>query len=87
MMATSRNLRSYIAAGIGVGSVVILSVKPSRTKIQWMFEQLREKIERTRKKNIPMEKTGHPDPYDVKDNEMVSEGALYAVDYYNRKEQ
>jgi len=86
-MATSRNLRSYIAAGIGVGSVVILSLKPTRMKIQSMFELLNAKLEKNRKKSIPMEKIGHPDPYDEKDNEMVSEGALYAVDYYNRKEQ
>ena len=28
---------------------------------------------------------GHPDPYDVEDNKMVSEGAQTSVHYYNQE--
>ncbi|MBD1372319.1 hypothetical protein IC620_08115 [Hazenella sp. IB182357] len=31
--------------------------------------------------------TGHPDPHDEGDNNMVSEGSLYAVSYYNVLEE
>ena len=34
-----------------------------------------------------IEKGGNPHPHDIEDNNMVNEGAMYAVDYYNEKMQ
>ncbi|MDQ0257998.1 hypothetical protein J2S74_005461 [Evansella vedderi] len=31
------------------------------------------------------EKIGHSDPYDMGDNTMVDEGAVFGVNYYNKK--
>lgn len=88
-MLTSRPLQSLIVAGVGISSVILLSMKPSRNKIQSMAFQLREKLGSTPsiKKKISIEKAGHPDPYDLEDNVMVSEGALYSVNYYNRSKE
>lgn len=30
---------------------------------------------------------GHPDPQDERDNNMVWEGSLYAVKYYNKEKE
>jgi hypothetical protein len=32
-------------------------------------------------------KIGHPDPHDEGDNKMVSEGAMYSVNYHNKQKQ
>ncbi|KRG09444.1 hypothetical protein ACA30_02690 [Virgibacillus soli] len=34
-----------------------------------------------------IDKAGHPNPFDHGDAEMVSEGAMYAVEYYNKEGQ
>jgi hypothetical protein len=36
---------------------------------------------------LPIEKAGNPHPKDLPDNDMVSEGAQYAVQFYNEKIQ
>ncbi|OMP66938.1 hypothetical protein BTO28_09870 [Domibacillus epiphyticus] len=36
---------------------------------------------------FPIHKAGNPHPEDIADNKMVNEGAQYAVNYYNKKEQ
>jgi hypothetical protein len=33
-----------------------------------------------------IKKAGHPHPHDEGDNNMVSEGAMYSVNYYNEQE-
>jgi len=37
--------------------------------------------------SFPIHKAGHPDPMDIEDNKMVSEGSMFPVQYYNEKKQ
>ncbi|MGW8262695.1 hypothetical protein ACWHAR_22210, partial [Bacillus sp. LR--39] len=36
---------------------------------------------------FPVDKAGHPDPQDIEDNKMVSEGSMYPVQYYDEKKK
>ncbi|AGX02638.1 MULTISPECIES: hypothetical protein [Bacillaceae] len=85
----TRPLNSYILAGVGISSILLLALK-SRKRIQTFTVNVTNKVLPSKAKNhrvVPVEKGGHPDPYDVQDNKMVDEGSMYAVNYYNEKEQ
>ncbi|CAH0347136.1 hypothetical protein [Bacillus sp. V59.32b] len=92
-MANSRGISPYVLLGVGVAGVSYLSVRNNRQKVTQAFQGLKEKTMKiwSRQKTEPeiplLEKAGHPDPYDIPDNRMVDEGALFSVKYYNQKEQ
>ncbi|MFI8574158.1 hypothetical protein ACIGEL_00490 [Rossellomorea aquimaris] len=50
-------------------------------------EGLVTKFKKRRKEDLPVEKGGNPDPGNIEDNSMVSEGAMTSVQYYNEKKQ
>lgn len=77
---------SYLLAGAGIGTLILLSTKSSRNKLLSTFYQFQEMIGLKKKNGFPIKKAGHPDPHDVEDNNMVSEGAMYSVQYYNENE-
>jgi len=87
----TNSLKSYLLMGAGAAAVwVALNPKNNVTKIKTFTAELKEKItpEKFKKTNIvPVEKAGHPDPLDVEDNKMVSEGSMYGVNYYNENFQ
>ncbi|KZZ83330.1 MULTISPECIES: hypothetical protein [Bacillaceae] len=58
-------------------------VKQAQDKVVSMFSKSKNKEE----DNFPIDKGGNPDPQDVEDNKMVSEGAQYSVQYYNDNKQ
>ncbi len=84
----SRPINSYLLAGVGITSVLLLASKANRNKVQTVTVKFKNMIkDRFSNENLPIKKAGHPDPQDLGDNNMVSEGALYAVSYYNETEQ
>jgi len=92
-MANGRGLSPYVLLGVGVAGVSYLSTRNNREKAIRAFQTLKEKTMQLWSKRAPgpeiplLEKAGHPDPYDIGDNRMVEEGALFSVKYYNQKEQ
>ena len=84
-------IKSIIAVGVGVGatSIGILSSKKARTKVANYTTFIRNKLLpiKYKKTSFPLKKAGNPHPEDIADNNMVSEGAMYSVKYYNKKMQ
>ncbi|UII56486.1 hypothetical protein LS684_03095 [Cytobacillus spongiae] len=77
-------------AGVGIGSALLFAYKPSRDRLKEIGSKLSKTVmnsKPTKQKSFPVEKAGNPHPQDFEDNKMVSEGAMYSVDYYNQKEQ
>lgn len=83
------SMSSLMAVGIGA-SAVWLSNKPNRIKAESMLRDWKRKVKPTvfaKAELLPIEKGGNPHPKDFADNEMVSEGAQYSVQFYNEKIQ
>lgn len=76
---------------IGAAAGIMLTSKENRNKIHNLSEKLKYKWKSFRSNELsnklPIKKGGNPDPMNVEDNKMVSEGALTSVTYYNAKEQ
>jgi hypothetical protein len=89
MMKKSVSMGSLVAVGIGA-SAVWLSNKPNRIKAESMLRDLKRKVipnVYAASEQLPIEKAGNPHPKDFPDNDMVSEGAQYSVQFYNEKIQ
>lgn len=80
-----------LLATIAAGTYAYFSKKENREKAQVAFNNMKTKVEsfiETQKTQRDSEtKKGHPDPYDLQDSEMVSEGAQTSVHYYNQEVQ
>jgi hypothetical protein len=66
------------------------SSKPLRIKAQASAREWKRKVKPSafdKSENLPIEKGGIPHPHDLEDNNMVSEGAQYSVQFYNEKMQ
>ena len=83
----SVRLKPVLLTSAGVSALLWLYPKENREKVKETLRQWKQKqssSETVKKLDaFPIEKAGHPDPYDLEDNNMVSEGAMYAVQYYN----
>ncbi|MBS4174615.1 hypothetical protein [Bacillus sp. FJAT-49736] len=90
-MAKLSSINKAVIAGIGIAGISYLSSKNNREKARTMFQNAKVKadswITKYKHKKSPLTKVGHSDPYDFQDNNMLSEGAMYGVDYYNEEEQ
>lgn len=89
-MSRGLGVTSLMVVGIGASAAVWLSSKPNRLKAGSLLRDWKRKIKPTiyeKSENLPIEKGGHPHPHDLEDNNMVSEGAMYSVDFYNKKMQ
>ncbi|MBY0145212.1 hypothetical protein [Neobacillus niacini] len=89
MMNRVVSMSTLVAAGIGA-SAVWLSNKPNRIKAESMLRDMKRKVIPTvyeKAEQLPIEKAGNPHPQDFADNDMVSEGAQYSVQFYNEKVQ
>ncbi|MDR6121015.1 hypothetical protein QFZ87_000612 [Bacillus sp. SLBN-46] len=83
-------MKSLVAVGIGASAAMWLSSKPNRVKAETVLREWKRKVKPTvfeKSEQLPIEKGGHPHPHDVEDNNMVSEGAMYSVQFYNEKIQ
>lgn len=79
----------YLLAGAGAAAWW-LSKEENRTKFDGWMSQAKKKLNgesSPSNEKFPVHKAGNPDPDDIDDNKMVEEGAQFAVDYYNKKEQ
>ncbi|PLR80039.1 hypothetical protein CVD25_15840 [Bacillus canaveralius] len=88
-MIQSGSVKSYVLFGVGV-TALWLALKPNSNKIEFYSTKLRKKFmpgKQLPNSLPPLEKAGHPDPEDIEDNKMVSEGAMYSVNYYNEVKQ
>lgn len=78
-----------LLATIAAGTYAYFSKKENRDKAQVAFNNMRTKVDsfiQSQKMNrSPETKVGHSDPYDLMDNNMVSEGAQTSVHYYNQE--
>ncbi|WP_462410253.1 hypothetical protein [Neobacillus sp. Marseille-QA0830] len=83
------SMSSLLAVGVGTSAALWLSNKPNRIKAESFLRDWKHKIKPTvfHKTELPINKGGHPHPDDLEDNNMVSEGAMYAVQFYNEKMQ
>ncbi|MGG5252271.1 hypothetical protein ACQYAD_01840 [Neobacillus sp. SM06] len=86
-MKYPRSVTSYVLAGVGVGSVLWMVTKSGRSSVKDYYQMIKNKFTSSDNKGLPIKKAGHPDPMDIEDNKMVSEGSLYGVQYYNKTKQ
>lgn len=90
-MAKISNINKAVLAGIGIAGLSYLSSKNNREKARVMLQNARVKTDswmtKLKHNTSPLTKVGHSDPYDFEDHQMLSEGAMYGVDYYNQEEQ
>jgi hypothetical protein len=85
-MKNTRLVRSYVFAGVGIGTLVWFTLKTDNSKIQNFYSSIKNRFIQPSDMRV-INKAGNPDPHDIDDNKMVSEGAMYAVNYYNEKQQ
>lgn len=90
MMNKVASMGSLVAVGLGATAAVWLSNKPNRIKAESVLRDWKRKVMPdvyVKSEQLPIEKGGNPHPQDLADNEMVSEGAQYSVQFYNEKIQ
>jgi thioredoxin reductase len=86
-------VKSLTVVGVGVGAsaaAIWLSSKPNRILAKDKVREWKRKVKPTpfdKSENLPLEKGGNPHPRDIEDNNMVSEGAMYSVQFFNEKVQ
>jgi hypothetical protein len=84
------SMKSILTVGIGASAAMWLSNKPNRIKAKSFLREWKRKVKPTvysKSEQLPIEKGGNPHPHDIEDNNMVSEGAMYSVKFYNEKIQ
>ncbi|MBO0958622.1 hypothetical protein J1P26_02670 [Neobacillus sp. MM2021_6] len=84
------NTSTLLAVGVGASAAMWLSNKPNRIKAESFLRDIKRKVKPTvfeKSEELPIKKGGHPHPHDLEDNNMVSEGAGYSVQFYNEKMQ
>lgn len=82
-------MQTKSAVMLGVGAAALwMAMKPeNKNKLTNMATQMKDKIMPSKTDVVPVQKAGNPDPMDLEDNKMVSEGSMYGVNYYNENLQ
>ncbi|MHA6259845.1 hypothetical protein ACXYMX_08005 [Sporosarcina sp. CAU 1771] len=84
-----RKKNGLLLATIAAGAYAYFSKKENRDKAQVAVNNMMTKVDsfiQSQKMDRSSEtKVGHSDPYDLMDNNMVSEGAQTSVHYYNQE--
>ncbi|MBS4197220.1 hypothetical protein [Lederbergia citri] len=89
----SKNINPLFWVGLGIAGASYLSKQENREKVMEFYQTAKQKVVDFLCEQNPsacedlLEKAGNPDPHDLGDTRMVGEGAMYAVDYYNKEEQ
>jgi hypothetical protein len=89
-MKRTLRIKSVMAVGMGATIMLWVSSKPNRIRLENTMSDWKRKIKPSsidKCVSLPVEKGGHPHPHDIEDNNMVSEGAMYSVKFYNEKKQ
>lgn len=83
--------KSLLLAGLAAGAYAYFSKKENREKAVVAFNNTKSKvnayIDSQKHQKSDLTAQGHPDPHDTPDNNMVDEGALTSVQYYNDEVQ
>lgn len=89
-MAKSKNT-SLLLAGLAAGTYAYFRKKENRDKAVIAFNNTKVKInsymEAQKHSSSDLTTAGNPNPFDAQDNEMVNEGAMTSVQYYNEEVQ
>lgn len=75
----SKKVRIVALVGTGIGSFFLLTNKKKS------IAEHMKKLVAFSPKETKLSKAGNPDPNNIEDANMVNEGAMYAVTYYNKK--
>lgn len=81
--------RSLLLAGLAAGAYAYFRKKENRDKAMEAFNNTKDKVNsfmEAQKQGVHEEETGNPNPYHEEDNNMVNEGAMTSVQYYNEEE-
>lgn len=81
--------KSLLLAGLAAGAYAYFSKKENRDKAMVAFNNTKTKVnsymESQKHNRSDLTTVGNPDPRDIPDNNMVEEGALTSVQYYNEE--
>ncbi len=84
-------LKSFLLIGAGAAAVwMATNPKENSARIRNWGMGIKERFLPTNDKyhgGFPVQQAANPDPYDVDNSEMVSEGSVYGVNYYNERMQ
>ncbi|EIT84570.1 hypothetical protein A374_14620 [Fictibacillus macauensis ZFHKF-1] len=84
-------LLSGIALSTAGVTSYVLRNEHQRTKAKQLVLDGKEKVmallSKEGKNDFPIHQAGQPEPEDIRSNEMLSEGSVYPVDYYNAQQQ
>ncbi|CAM4054089.1 hypothetical protein D1970_10220 [Mesobacillus zeae] len=87
----TNSLKPYVLLGVGAAAIwMAMKPKENINKIKQLTTNAKEKVMSMKSGKttvLPVQKAGNPDPLDVEDNKMVSEGSMYGVNYYNENIQ
>ncbi|MDN4074966.1 MULTISPECIES: hypothetical protein [Fictibacillus] len=91
MSQTTTSFKPWVIVGLGTSATAVwLSSKHNRIRAKCWVRNFTRKVMPDpcyKTKVLPVEKGGHPNPYDHEDSKMVSEGSVYGVHYFNEKKQ
>ncbi|PKG25075.1 hypothetical protein [Niallia nealsonii] len=73
------SVRTAAIVGAGIGSLFIFSPRGKE-----MINRIKTMFQSSSNQKDLLVKAGNPDPEDIGDNNMVNEGAMYSVNYYNK---
>ncbi|MCM3585521.1 hypothetical protein M3182_07140 [Mesobacillus maritimus] len=84
-------VKSILLIGAGAAAVWVASnPKENITRLRKMTTEVKERwfsTDHQVNQLVPVQQSAHPDPYDEDNNEMVSEGSIYGIHYYNENLQ
>nr|WP_071458533.1 hypothetical protein [Bacillus mediterraneensis] len=88
----AKSMKPYVLLGVGAAAVwMAMKPKENVEKLKKVATNAKDKVmtmkSRGKEDVLPVQKAGNPDPHDVEDNKMVSEGSMYGVNYYNENLQ
>lgn len=87
-MQTSQ-LKSLLLIGAGAAAVwMATNPKENGARIKSLTNGIKERMTSTKQQDmLPIQQAASPDPYDFDNNDMVSEGSVYGVNYFNETVQ
>lgn len=78
-------LKSFLLIGAGAAAVwMAMNPRENSARVRNMAAGMKERLVPTKEQDlVPIQQAANPDPYDFDNNDMVSEGSVYGVNYFN----
>ncbi|KYG32356.1 hypothetical protein [Alkalihalobacillus trypoxylicola] len=89
-MDIKKAIYATVIAGAGAVTTVYLTDEERRERLKAKSKEMYHKVcalTNKKKGKTSIKRMGNPDPYDIEDQRMVEEGALYSVQKYNEIKQ